>query len=97
MDCVPADVVLDADGDGVLDDDDRCPDTDVEDPGDLRNRFRAAIGGDFVDTNGGSAGVTLQDTAGCNAAQIIAAMDLGKGHVKFGITFGELDAWIAAV
>ena len=57
------------------------------------NRVAANENGTFLDGKGRSAGVTLQDTAGCSAAQIIAVAGLGNGHSKFGISKGELMEW----
>ena len=31
------------------------------------------------------------------AAQIIAALGLGKGHTKFGVSIGAMDEWVAQV
>ena len=92
--CTPA--PPDADGDGVLDVDDACADTVLPDQPlvELKpNRFAANADGEFVDGTGEPAGITLEDTAGCSAAQVIAAAGLGAGHSKFGISKGELMAW----
>ena len=40
---------------------------------------------------------TIQDTAGCSAAQIIAGLGLGKGHTKFGVSINAMDEWVAQV
>ena len=92
--CTPA--PPDADADGVLDVDDACADTVLPDQPLIElkpNRFAANADGEFVDGTGEPAGITLEDTAGCSAAQIIAAAGLGAGHSKFGISKGELMAW----
>ena len=86
----------DADLDGVPDADDVCAGTMLPDEPLVelkRNRFAANDSGEFVDGTGRSAGLTLMDTAGCSAAQVIAAAGLGAGHSKFGISKGELMAW----
>ena len=86
----------DADSDGVLDVDDACADTVLPDQPlvELKpNRFAANADGEFIDGTGEPAGITLEDTAGCSAAQVIAAAGLGAGHSKFGIPKGVLMAW----
>ncbi len=91
--CTPA---PDADVDGVLDADDACADTVLPDQPSIGlkpNRYAAIAGGEFLDARGDSAGVTLADTDGCSATQIIAAAGLGGGHTKHGISKGELLAW----
>ena len=93
MSCTPA---PDADSDGVLDVDDACTDTVLPDQPlvELKpNRFAANADGEFIDGTGEPAGITLEDTAGCSAAQVIAAAGLGAGHSKFGISKGVLMAW----
>ena len=83
----------DADDDGVLDADDACAGTVLPDQptgGLKKNRFAANADGVFADSNGTSAGITLADTDGCSATQIIAAAGLGAGHTKFGISKAEL-------
>ena len=89
--CTPA-PGPDADLDGVLDADDVCAGTVLPDPtlGLKPNRYAATTNGEFLDSRGDSAGVTLADTGGCSATQIIAAAGLGAGHTKHGISGGEL-------
>jgi hypothetical protein len=88
--------VADEDGDGVLDADDHCPGTTLNDPpGDpTRNRFFADESGAFVDGQGTVSGLTLANTHGCDEDQIIEAWDLGRGHQRFGIPIGVLRDWI---
>ena len=88
---------LDSDQDGVPDDVDECPGTVLPDlptmqPG--RHRYLANTSGAF-EVDGQLSGWTLTDTRGCSAAQIIEALGLGDGHLRFGISQGELTAWIA--
>jgi len=78
----------DTDGDGVLDTDDLCPATTLNDPPDQlrKNRFAADAEGMFVDVNGTESGFSVIDTFGCDEDQIIEIAGLGKGHDRFGIT-----------
>lgn len=88
----------DGDGDGVSDAEDVCPDTVLPDPSvaELRpNRFAATPAG-FVDADGNVVG-SLADAGGCSAAQIVEAMGLGAGVLRFGLTRPHLDAWIASL
>ena len=79
---------LDIDGDTVLNGDDYCSFTTLNDPPDglKKNRFATDAVGLFVDVNGTESGFSIGDTFGCDEDQIIEVMDLGGGHVKFGIT-----------
>lgn len=85
----------DVDGDGVVDDLDACPDTDLPDPSvdALGTRRYAATMDGFVD-RAGRVVATLADTRGCSAKQIIDAFHLGEGHSRFGLTRPHLDRWI---
>ena len=89
-------VDLDADNDGVVDDDDMCPATSLNDTPDKwkKNRF-ANIDGDFVDADGTFSGFTIVDTFGCDGDQIIELMGLGRGHEKLGITQSVLLTFIS--
>lgn len=98
--------VLDSDGDGVLDDADLCADTVVPESVPTRglrpNRFALVDGDGLFDTvapNGtGPTGVfTLADTGGCSCEQIIAALDLGNGHTRFGCSLGAMRDWVELV
>jgi len=99
-------VVVDSDGDGVLDDVDVCPGTVIPEgvPTDhLGVNHFALVDGDFVfDTTppkgkGPQASFTTDDTAGCSCEQIIAALHLGKGHEKFGCSLGAMRNWVDLV
>lgn len=95
-DCVP----IDTDGDGVDDDVDLCPHTDLDEPAPDRlkhNRYWTDASGDFIDGRGSSSGLTISDTAGCSASQIIDAAGLGNGHSRFGLSGSALRDWVAAV
>ena len=86
----------DADSDGVDDADDMCVDTALPDQptkGLKPNHFAANAAGEFVDRNGRPSGITIEDTGGCSAAQIIVATGLGNGHTKHGLSKGQLMAW----
>jgi len=139
----------DADGDGVIDDEDLCPDTapdtevdavgcsdaQVDGDGDgvcnngaVSNGPSACVGADacsgtvipegvptaklgtnrwaLVDESfefdtsaptgkGPGRSYSTADTDGCSCEQIIAALDLGKGHEKFGCSISAMDGWVA--
>jgi hypothetical protein len=102
----------DADGDGVSDPYDHCADTVLADvvAGPAANpranprastvqehRFAADADGRFVSASGVDSGLTVVDTGGCSAAQIIAETGLGEGHAMFGLTQEHLDDWIAGL
>ena len=38
---------------------------------------------------------SIADTDGCSCGQIIAALDLGKGHKKFGCSIDAMNGWVA--
>lgn len=93
--------IEDEDGDGVLDDDDICPDTALTDalagvPSDgLRpNRFAEIDGDGVFDTPASKLQITMEDTRGCNCAQIIEALHLGKGHTRHGCSIGIMKNWL---
>lgn len=87
----------DSDGDGVADSADRCADTTfTASPDKLKkNKYWSPSADGFVDGTGKVA-YTLADTGGCSAEQIIEAAGLGVGHVKNGLSIGELRAWVAS-
>ncbi|HUW03238.1 MAG TPA: hypothetical protein VMW08_12860 [Acidimicrobiales bacterium] len=91
--------VSDDDGDGVLDDDDMCADTDlatdIAPSGQRRHRLWSDATGHFVFGDGTDSGTMLADTAGCSARQVIEAASLGNGHSKHGISKGALAAHVA--
>jgi len=99
-------VAADTDGDGVDDAIDICPNTAIpEAVPTLRlgvNRFALIDGDTAFDTtspkgNGPQASFTLADTAGCSCEQIIEALELGKGHTKFGCSISGMEDFIAQV
>lgn len=97
---------VDSDDDGVLDGDDVCPGTVIPEGVPTRelkpNRY-ALVDEDFIfDTvvpPGGGPGETFTttDTAGCSCEQIIEALGLGQGHVKFGCSLGAMRNWVDIV
>lgn len=94
----------DADGDGVMDDDDLCPGTviaeSVPTSGTLgRNRWALVTDGStaFVQAGPQSGSVhdfTTADTYGCSCEQIVDAAGLGAGHLKKGCSTGALLDWV---
>ena len=88
----------DSDGDGVLDEFDRCPATVLPDDPTREvksNRYVATVDG-FV-TGDGDPGPSLAETGGCSGTQIIELLGLGTGHERFGITASALDTWLASL
>jgi cysteine-rich repeat protein len=106
-DACPLDPANDADGDGVCGDVDVCPGTAASDlaagvPSVAlgTNRWADLDGDGVFDTrppngNGPSLSFTIEDTAGCNCAQIIIALGLGAGHVKHGCSISAMQTWIS--
>jgi hypothetical protein len=99
-------LLQDEDGDGVPNDDDACAGTVVPEAVPTVelgiNRFALTDGDGIFDSTpskgkGPRASFTLGDTAGCSCEQIIAAQELGEGHVKFGCSIGEMEEWIYQV
>jgi Thrombospondin type 3 repeat len=95
----------DDDGDGIADGDDACGQTSIPEAGVPSvslgtNRFALTDGDTTFDTNapngkGPRRTFTIADTAGCSCEQIIAALGLGEGHVKFGCSISAMEDWIA--
>jgi hypothetical protein len=86
--------VGDSDGDGVLNDEDLCPDTELPDAfAPKKNRYSADENGNFVDPFGRDAGLSVADTFGCSGAQIVDAIG-GANHQTFGPTLSLLLKWI---
>ena len=95
----------DTDDDGVLDTADVCLGTDLEaDAADApaglkKNRLWSDADGNFYRGSGEPLPdpITVMDTGGCSASQVIEAAGLGNGHRKFGITAGELESYIRSL
>ncbi len=90
----------DVDDDGVPDGLDRCPDTtpDTIDSNDLKQRHYAWYGGDTFTSGGDNDPTfTLHDAGGCSGEQIIDALGMGKGHMKFGLSLGAMRTWVNEV
>lgn len=94
----------DADGDGTCDEDDTCPGTVAPEIVPLErlgvNRWALVDGDDTFDTTppegrGPQVTFTLEDTRGCSCEQIIEALHLGEGHLKFGCSTGVMRHWVA--
>jgi hypothetical protein len=101
-DVCPFDAEDDADLDGICGDADACAGTIV--PESLptvklgTNRYADVDGDGVFDTTSSSGpSYTLEDTAGCSCEQIIEALDLGLGHVKYGCSEGVMEEWIGLV
>lgn len=101
-------VIVDSDGDGVLDGDDLCPGTTIPESVPTRrmgvNRYALVDGDTTFDTtsppgNGNGPGdlFTTEDTGGCSCEQIIDILDLGQGHVKNGCSLGVMRDWVEIV
>ncbi len=96
----------DLDGDGVVDNLDFCPATVFPESVPTQrlgtNRWALVDDDGVFDTKapngkGPERSFTLEDTAGCSCEQIIEALDLGNGHVKFGCSTGVMQNWISEV
>lgn len=101
-------VDVDTDGDGVLDQFDVCAGTVIPESVptvELKPNRYALVDNDFIfDTTpppGGGGGpgdvFTTTDTGGCSCEQIIVALGLGQGHVKFGCSVGVMRNWVNLV
>jgi putative metal-binding protein len=105
-DVCPADANNDADDDGVCGGDDFCPGTALPEGVPTQslgvNRHADTDGDGIFNTvrpngNGNGKTYTVVDTGGCSCEQIIAALGLGQGHVKFGCSSGAMDEWVSYV
>jgi hypothetical protein len=107
-DACPADADNDADRDGICGDADLCPGTALPEAVPTLelgvNRWALADGSGVFQTRlppGGGRGpdlhFTIEDTAGCSCEQIIAALDLGQGHVKHGCSISAMRDFTALV
>lgn len=100
-------VNADADGDGVLDSDDFCPDTIIPEnvPTVRLNPNHWVLNdGDFeFDTKikgkgkGPNRSYITEDTAGCSCEQIVEAQGLGYGHTQHGCSISVMDDWVELV
>jgi hypothetical protein len=99
-------IPMDQDGDGILDEDDACPDTVIpESVPTVRlgvNRWALVDEDGIFDTvhpNGMGPGFMfdLEDTAGCSCEQIIEETGLGLGHTRFGCSNSAMMEWIAFI
>ena len=100
---------LDDDGDGVNNDTDLCPDTIIPEETvptvrlGVNRRALTDADGTFDTTaprgkgKGPDRSYTIEDTGGCSGEQIIDALNLGKGHTKFGLSISAMDEWVASV
>ena len=93
----------DNDGDGVENTGDLClattpSDSDAGVPGRRlgKNRWADVDGDGLFDTSGKNPTgryYTIDDTSGCNCAQIIEACGYGQGHTEFGCSNSVMDWW----
>jgi predicted extracellular nuclease len=96
----------DSDGDGVTDDADYCPGTVIPESVPTEtlgtNRFALTDDDRVFDTSypkgaGPGADFDIFDTGGCSCEQIVVEQDLGKGHLKFGCSLGEMEDWVELI
>jgi len=96
-------LIKDSDGDGVTDDADYCPGTVIPEAAPTSslgtNRFALTDDDRIFDTRdpegeGPQASFDIFDTAGCSCEQIVVEQGLGKGHMKFGCSLGEMEEWV---
>ena len=99
-------LIKDSDGDGVTDDADYCPGTVIPEAAptlELRTNNFALVDDDRIfdtkDPNGDGPQVSFDifDTAGCSCEQIVVEQGLGKGHLKFGCSLGEMEEWVELI
>jgi hypothetical protein len=102
-------VVVDTDGDGVLDGADLCADTVIPEGAASKglnpNHWALTADGNGFDFDtvlkgkgkGPNRSYTIEDTAGCSCEQIIAEQGLGDGHSKHGCSISAMDDWVDVV
>ena len=94
----PGDPNADTDGDGISDAADVCPDTDLgggssEAPAGTEPNHFWWTGTELTN---GTKSYTLEQTAGCTVADIIAVAHLGNGQVEAGLAPGQVKRWVRA-
>ncbi len=94
----PGDPNTDTDGDGISDAADVCPDTDLgggssEAPAGTEPNHFWWTGTELTN---GTKSYTLEQTAGCTVADIIAVAHLGNGQVEAGLAPGQVKRWVRA-
>lgn len=90
----------DSDADGVVDDDDLCPGTDLAADSNSQtktNRLWSDDEGIFRFGDGADSGITVTDTGGCSAIQVIIVAGLGDGHEKFGISKSAIGEYLSSL
>jgi hypothetical protein len=88
----------DADSDGVPDVLDQCQNTNVPESAPVsgslgQTRYALRNGVKFSMGPKAKIEFTTSDTAGCSCEQIVAALGVGKGHLKYGCSKGVMKAW----
>ena len=91
------DPVVDTDADGVVDAADLCPGTVVDAFAELKANRYSYDGTAMVSGHKNNPPYTMEQTGGCSAAQILAAMGIGGGNERFGLSRGQLETWVASV
>ena len=90
----------DADGDGVADDEDVCPATELGIAPTVRltkNRYYSNVAGQFVDDRATLSEFDVADTGGCSTQQIVAAAGLADSNLRYGLWDYLLQDWVEAV
>ncbi|MGH2483718.1 MAG: hypothetical protein ACRDE9_04605, partial [Candidatus Limnocylindria bacterium] len=87
----------DEDLDGVIDAIDVCPGTVADTFPQLMDNRYSYDGTALVSALASNPPHTIQETGGCSASQIIAAMGLSGAHERFGLLRSKLEAWIAVL
>ena len=92
----------DRDNDGVDDAGDLCLSTTIPESaptsGTLgKARWALRSGTSFSSGSATSTTYTTSDTAGCSCEQIVAALGLGVGQLKYGCSRSVMDAWIIGI